>query len=130
MAKRASPLVELDIAAEALTQQDGLAERVARNRAGRVGSAPSSIMAAETSGKEAAPPREANGWRKGKSLLQVAIAEESHVELSIIAKRRRMTLSQLVKDAVHDWLEAHGHPLRLEMGFLPHGLSHQEAMRS
>lgn len=111
MAKKTSPLANLDIAAESLTQQDGLAERVARNRAGRSGGAPSQLKVAEA---EAELPRDANQWRKGKAVLQVAIPEESHVELSVIAKRRRTTLSQIVKDALDDWLEKHGHPLRLE----------------
>lgn len=112
MAKRTSPLASIDIAAEALTQQDGLAERVARNRTGK-SSAPLSSKA-QAAHPNPTPVVEPNAWRKGKSLLQVAIPEESHVELSIIAKRRRMTMSQLVKDAVHDWLEKHGHSLRLE----------------
>ena len=44
--------------------------------------------------------RDPNSWRRGKSLVQVAIPEDAHVELSIIAKRRRMTLSQVVKAAL------------------------------
>ena len=35
------------------------------------------------------------------------------MELSILAKRRRMTLSRLVKDALNQWLDRHGHALRL-----------------
>jgi hypothetical protein len=35
------------------------------------------------------------------------------MELSILAKRRRITLSQLVKGALNQWLDSHGHALRL-----------------
>lgn len=111
MAKKTSPLANLDIAAESLTQQDGLAERVARGRASRSSGTPSPLKVVEA---QAESPRDANQWRKGKAVLQVAILEDSHVELSVIAKRRRTTLSQIVKDALHDWLDRHGHPLRLE----------------
>jgi len=45
--------------------------------------------------------------------VQVAIPEEAHMELSILARRRRMTLSQLVKSALNQWLDSHGHALRL-----------------
>ena len=111
MAKKASPIADLDIAAESLTQQDGLAERVARNRAGRGGNSPSPLKVVNAA---VDMPPDRNQWRNGKSVLQVAIPEDSHVELSVIAKRRRTTLSQIVKDALHDWLEKHGHPLRLD----------------
>jgi hypothetical protein len=96
MARKPSTLASLDIVGEGLAQQDGLAERLARSRA-------------------AAPARDAghNAWRRGKALLQVAIPEEAHMELSILAKRRRMTLSQLVKGALNQWLDSHGHALRL-----------------
>lgn len=99
MARRQSTLASLDIAAEGLAQQDGLAERLARGRAGQ--------------GPAAEPARERNAWRRGKALLQVAVPEEAHLELSILAKRRRMTLSRLVKAALNEWLEHHGHALRL-----------------
>ena len=107
-AKRPSRLADLDIESEGLTQQDGLAERLARQR-NRAGEATEEKAASRT------PPlaRDANAWRRGKSLLQVAIDEDTHVELSIIAKRRRLTLSQLTKDALNDWLKAHGHELKI-----------------
>jgi hypothetical protein len=54
-----------------------------------------------------------NAWRRGKSLVQVAIPEDLHVELSVIAKRRRITLSQMVKAALNDWLAKHDHQIRL-----------------
>ncbi len=100
MARKPGQLAALDIVAEGMAQQDGLAERLARSRAAR----------AET------PPPAAtdhNGWRRGKALLQVALPEETHLELSILAKRRRLTLSRLVKTALNEWLERHGHTLRV-----------------
>jgi hypothetical protein len=102
MARKASTLAALDIAAEGRAQQDGLAERLARQRA----------AAAARQGQGTEPPAH-NAWRRGKALLQVAIPEEAHMELSILAKRRRMTLSQLVKGALNQWLDSHGHALRL-----------------
>ena len=109
MARKTSTLATLDIAAEGLAQQDGLAERLARSRAG---AAP---VAAATAGQGSDPERarDHNAWRRGKALLQVAIPEEVHLELSILAKRRRITLSQLVKAALNQWLDSHGHALRL-----------------
>jgi hypothetical protein len=124
MAKRNSAIADLDIAAEGKAQQDGLAERLARRRVARDApdrtgaEAMTTVPASELESGPAKPRpsgvRDANAWRKGKALLQVAISEESHVELSIIAKRRRMTLSQLVKSAVDQWLETHGHSLRVK----------------
>jgi hypothetical protein len=107
MARKASTLAALDIAAEGRAQQDGLAERLARQRAA---AAPPAAAARQGQGTE--PPAH-NAWRRGKALLQVAIPEEAHMELSILAKRRRMTLSQLVKGALNQWLDSHGHALRL-----------------
>ena len=54
-----------------------------------------------------------NAWRRGKALIQVAVPEEIHVELSVLAKRRRINMSRLVKDALNDWLAAHGQALRI-----------------
>jgi hypothetical protein len=107
MARKASTLAALDIAAEALAQQDGLAERLARQRA----AATPAPARAGGAGQGAAADH--NAWRRGKALLQVALPEEAHIELSILAKRRRITLSQLVKDALNQWLDTHGHTLRL-----------------
>jgi hypothetical protein len=106
MARKSSTLAALDIAAEGFAQQDGLAERLARQRAATA--APAAGQGAEPT---VAPSH--NSWRRGKALLQVAIPEEAHMELSILAKRRRMTLSQLVKGALNQWLDSHGHALRL-----------------
>lgn len=100
MARKPSGIAGLDIIAEGRAQQDGLAERLARQRAA-------------TTAPVTMPERGHNAWRRGKALLQVAIPEEAHLELSILAKRRRITLSQLVKDALNQWLDSHGHALRL-----------------
>ena len=114
MARKRSALAALDIVGEGLAQQDGLAERLARQRAAR-GAAE---VAANAGGRgeetsEPATPPDHNAWRRGKALLQVAIPQDVHLELSILAKRRRMTLSQLVKAALNQWLDSHGHALRL-----------------
>jgi hypothetical protein len=101
-------LAALDIVAEGRAQQDGLAERLARARATRETPPPSPALS-----PLADQPAEHNAWRRGKALLQVALPEEAHLELSILAKRRRLTLSRLVKAALNEWLEHHGHALRL-----------------
>jgi hypothetical protein len=117
MARKASTLATLDIVGEGLAQQDGLAERLARNRAATASVPSAPVPAAGRAGEGAAPaPDRAashNAWRRGKALLQVAIPEDAHMELSILARRRRMTLSQLVKGALNQWLDSHGHALRL-----------------
>jgi hypothetical protein len=105
MARKPSMLAALDIVGEGMAQQDGLAERLARQRAA---AAP---PATPPPGPLPAPDH--NAWRRGKALLQVAIPEDAHMELSILARRRRMTLSQLVKGALNQWLDSHGHALRL-----------------
>jgi hypothetical protein len=115
MARKPTALADLDIESEGLTHQDGLAERLAKQRGQR------SVEALPETASEQSPAeisnslrqRDANAWRRGKSLVQVAIPEDAHIELSIIAKRRRMTLSQVVKAALNDWLSRHGHQLRL-----------------
>jgi len=104
MARKPSTLAALDIVGEGLAQQDGLAERLARQRA---------VAPAPAQARPAPAAADKNAWRRGKALLQVAIPEEAHMELSILAKRRRITLSQLVKAALNQWLDSHGHALRL-----------------
>ena len=111
MARKPSTLAALDIVGEGLAQQDGLAERLARQRA--AAAAPMGQGAGQGAQPATAPDRGHNAWRRGKALLQVAIPEEAHMELSILAKRRRITLSQLVKAALNQWLDSHGHALRL-----------------
>lgn len=124
MARRTTPLADLDIEAEGLAQQDGLAERLARNRGNRGSSTASANEQRATDARtgEVTPlptgharqaTRAPNDWRHGKSMVQVALSEESHVELAIIAKRRRMTLSQLAREALDLWLEQHGYTLRI-----------------
>lgn len=109
MARKSTALATLDIVGEGMAQQDGLAERLSRQRASR-------------DRKDAPPPQPAagstpsadhNAWRRGKALLQVALPDEVHLELSILAKRRRITLSHLVKQALNQWLDSHGHALRV-----------------
>ncbi len=112
MARKASVLAELDIVSEGLAQQDGLAERLSRQRAARLAPAGASLPERPLAAPAAAA-KDHNAWRRGKALLQVAIPEECHMELSILAKRRRMTLSQLVKEALNQWLDGHGHALRV-----------------
>lgn len=107
--RKSTALADLDIEQEGLAQQDGLAERLARQRArppGEASAAPSPQPPDEVR-------RDPNAWRRGKALVQVAIPEDIHVELSIVAKRRRLTMSKLVKEAVNDWLQARGYTLRL-----------------
>lgn len=106
MARKPSALASLDIVAEGAAQADGLAERLARSRAVRT-------LASTTPETTAHPASDHNAWRRGKALLQVALPEEAHLELSILAKRRRLTLSRLVKAALNEWLERHGHALRV-----------------
>ena len=69
---------------------------------------------APTGQHQAGPCRMPTPGDVGKALIQVAVAEDAHVELSIIAKRRRLTLSAVVKAALNEWLERHGHVLRME----------------
>ncbi len=115
MARKPTALADLDIESEGLTHQDGLSERLAKQRSQRSGEPPPDTASGSPSVETSALPhaRDANAWRRGKSLVQVAIPEDAHVELSIIAKRRRMTLSQVVKAALNDWLSRHGHQLHL-----------------
>ena len=125
MARRSRAIANLDIEAEGLAQPDGLAERLQRNRETRT----TTVSAITSPTKGAAQPadpasavnmppgrsggRGRNDWRNGKAMVQVALDEEMHTELSIIAKRRRMTLSQLAREAMNLWLETHGHTLRI-----------------
>ncbi len=109
MARKTSALAALDIVGEGLAQQDGLAERLTRQRAARTAGEGKEVPPAAS----VAVAKDHNAWRRGKALLQVALPDEAHMELSILAKRRRMTLSQLVKEALNQWLDRHGHALRM-----------------
>lgn len=109
MTRKTSALAGLDIVEEGMAQQDGLAERLARNRAGKGAVSPATVAGRKSEEGSA----DHNAWRRGKALIQVAVPEEIHVELSILAKRRRMNMSRLVKNALNDWLSAHGQSLRI-----------------
>jgi len=115
MARKPSALADLDITSEGLAHQDGLAERIAKQRGQSPASSANSGHAAEPQAatRTSPPVRDANAWRRGKGLVQVAIPEDAHIELSIIAKRRRIALSQLVKSALNEWLTSHGYPLQI-----------------
>ncbi len=115
MAKKTA-LADLDIEQEGLAQQDGLAERLARQR----GQQTDQVAPPDRQEDAAAPvslrqraSADPNAWRRGKALLQVAIPEDIHIELAIIAKRRRLTLSQITKEALNAWLVAHNYQFRI-----------------
>jgi hypothetical protein len=131
---RKTALADLDIVSEALSQQDGLAERIARGRGQRVEQvlagmpAPPTAQPMQTDNVPAEPKNETapigptrrgrtgkdpNAWRVGKALLQVAIPIDAHIELAVLAKRRRIAVSDLVRAAMNEWLEKHGHALRI-----------------
>jgi len=120
MAKKSTALADLDIAAEGLSQQDGLAERIMRSRVAKL-ETPQPVPNPAAFGEaqpvpapaRAKPAKRDNAWRKDKALIQVAVSSDSHIELAILAKRRRIPLSDLVREAVNDWLAARGHTLRI-----------------
>ena len=109
MTKKPSALAGLDIVGEGLAQEDGLAERLARQRATKSGTGAVAFPENGSGSSDA----DHNAWRRGKALIQVAVPEDIHVELSILAKRRRTNMTRLVKDALNDWLAAHGQTLRI-----------------
>lgn len=116
MTRRPSAIASLDIEQEGQAQQDGLAERLARQRRQKNFPSTSGPRRAEGESTESPLPvsgRDRNSWRRGKSLIQVAIPDDAHIELGIIAKRRRTTLSQIVKSALNEWLSIHGHDLQI-----------------
>ena len=115
MARRPTALADLDIEQEGLAQQDGLAERLARQR-GQLSEQAAPLVRQEDAAPEMGRRRaseDPNAWRRGKALLQVAIPEDIHVELAIIGKRRRLTLSQITKEALNAWLAAHNYQIRI-----------------
>jgi hypothetical protein len=121
VARKNTALADLDIAAEGLSQQDGLAERIMRSRVAKIEPpqiTPNAVPPIEAMSATPAPTRAKavkrdNSWRKDKALIQVAVSSDSHIELAILAKRRRIPLSDLVREAVNDWLAARGHTLRI-----------------
>ena len=113
-AKRPSRLAELDIESEGRTQQDGMAARLARRR-NRAGEG----MDDKAAARQPQPARDANAWRRGKALLQVAIDEDIHVELSIIAKRRRpIDQGCAERLAQGTWARAEDHQLGRRRGIM------------
>jgi hypothetical protein len=122
MTRKETALASLDIVSEGLAQEDGLAERLMRRRSSkdedttRVSQQVTRPSPGPERGNEIRSPAakyDRNAWRQGKALLQVAIPGDAHIELSVLAKRRRMPLSQLVKSALNLWLETHSHTLRI-----------------
>jgi hypothetical protein len=121
MTRKETALASLDIVGEGLAQEDGLAERLMRQRSSKPEATtrplqretPPSPMPQRANEKHSPSAKhDRNAWRQGKALLQVAIPG-AHIELSVLAKRRRMPLSQLVKNALNLWLETHSHSLRI-----------------
>jgi hypothetical protein len=122
MTRKETALASLDIVSEGLAQEDGLAERLMRQRSSKPEGTtrplqretPPSPMPQRANEKHSSSVQhDRNAWRQGKALLQVAISGDAHIELSVLAKRRRMPLSQLVKSALNLWLETHSHTLRI-----------------
>lgn len=122
MTRKETALASLDIAGEGLAQEDGLAERLMRQRSSRPEATtrplqrdtpPSPTPQRANEKHSPSVKHDRNAWRQGKALLQVAIPGDAHIELSVLAKRRRIPLSQLVKSALNLWLETHSHTLRI-----------------
>lgn len=122
MTRKETALASLDIVSEGLAQEDGLAERLMRQRSSKPEGTPRALqripppLPTPEHGNEKhshTAKHDRNAWRQGKALIQVAIPGDAHIELSVLAKRRRMPLSQLVKSALNLWLETHSHTLRI-----------------
>lgn len=122
MTRKETALASLDIVSEGLAQEDGLAERLMRQRSSKPEGTPRALQripppspTPEHGNEKHSHPakHDRNAWRQGKALIQVAIPGDAHIELSVLAKRRRMPLSQLVKSALNLWLETHSHTLRI-----------------
>jgi len=125
MTAKQTALASLDIMSEGLAQQDGLAERLTRQRSSKSTSvtrvqtldSPPSPKSEQGRGDESVSPKnDRNAWRKGKALLQVAIPNDAHIELSVLAKRRQVQLSHIVRAAINLWLEKHSYALRIPDG--------------
>jgi hypothetical protein len=120
MTAKQTALASLDIMSEGLAQQDGLAERLTRQRsskstsgAPKLDSPPPQALERGRGGDPATTRDEHNAWRRGKALLQVAIPNDAHIELSVLAKRRQVQLSHIVRAAINLWLEKHSYALRI-----------------
>lgn len=125
MTAKQTALASLDIMSEGLAQQDGLAERLTRQRSSKstsvarvpvLDSPPSPVLERGRGGVPASTKNEHNAWRRGKALLQVAIPNDAHIELSVLAKRRQVQLSHIVRAAINLWLEKHSYTLRIPDG--------------
>ena len=125
MTAKQTALASLDIMSEGLAQQDGLAERLTRQRSSKSSTvtrvptldSPPSPKSEQGRGDESVSPKnDRNAWRKGKALLQVAIPNDAHIELSVLAKRRQVQLSHIVRAAINLWLEKHSYALRIPDG--------------
>jgi len=125
MTAKQTAIASLDIMSEGLAQQDGLAERLTRQRSSKSSSAtpvptlrnaPSPAPEAGRKDNSDYSKNDRNAWRRDKALLQVAIPNDVHIELSVLAKRRQVQLSHIVRAAINLWLEKHSYPLRIPDG--------------
>jgi len=125
MTAKQTALASLDIMSEGLAQQDGLAERLTRQRSSKPGAVtrvptldnPPPTKSEQGRGGDAVVSKnDRNAWRRGKALLQVAIPNDVHIELSVLAKRRQVQLSHIVRAAINLWLEKHSYTLRVPDG--------------
>jgi hypothetical protein len=125
MTTKQTALASLDIMSEGLAQQDGLAERLTRQRSTkstsvtRVPMSDSPPPPAFEPGREGdlAPSKsDRNAWRRGKALVQFTIPPDAHIELAVIAKRRRIDFSDIGRAALNLWLEKHSYTLRIPDG--------------
>jgi hypothetical protein len=128
MTAKPTALASLDIVSEGLAQQDGLAERLTRQRSSKSGgivpvvkqdSAPSPTSEQGRKEDSIFSKNDHNAWRRGKALLQVAIPNDIHIELGVLAKRRQIQLSHIVRAAINLWLEKHSYTLRIPDGDVP-----------
>ena len=122
MTAKQTAIASLDIMSEGLAQQDGLAERLTRQRSSKsssvtrvptLDSPPAPAFEQARGDDSVSPKNDHNAWRRGKALLQVAIPNDVHIELSVLAKRRQVQLSHIVRSAINLWLEKHSYALRI-----------------
>jgi hypothetical protein len=124
MTTKQTALASLDIMSEGLAQQDGLAERLTRQRSSKSTSAarvatpdnPPPAFEPGRGGDLASSTGNHNAWRRGKALVQFTIPPDAHIELGVIAKRRRIDLSGIGRQALNLWLEKHSYTLRISDG--------------
>jgi hypothetical protein len=125
MTTKQTALASLDIMSEGLAQQDGLAERLTRQRSSKsttvtrapTPDTPPPAAFEPNSGNNLVPSNgDRNGWRRGKALVQFTIPPDAHIELGVIAKRRRIDVSDIGRAAINLWLEKHSYALRIPDG--------------